>query len=307
MQEQDREPIATIALIAALADGDRGPEELAQLNQIAAELGGGDFDRFARQVLAGQARLGDVVAKLSGAEARQKAFELAVAVCHADGVTNEREKAFLTDLRQSLQLDPVAAAAVETAAHQVASMAVVVAPADASAPPGATDDTILKSAMLAGALELLPQGLASMAIIPLQLRMVYRIGADAGQKLDANQVKDLAGVLGIGAAGQVMEGVARNVLGGLARGLFGRILGGVAGGVAGTAAGASLTFATTYALGHAAKQYYAQGRRLSQDDLRALFARLKDEAQTIFPRVEAQIRQQASTLNLPAVLQRLRA
>jgi hypothetical protein len=133
--------------------------------------------------------------------------------------------------------------------------------------------------------------------------MVYRIGADAGQQLDANQVKDLAGVLGIGAAGQVMEGVARGLLGGIARGL----LGGLLGGVAGTAAGAGLTFATTYALGHAAKQYYAQGRRLSRDDLRALFTRLKAEAQTLFPKVEAQVREQAAHLNLPAVLQRFRA
>ena len=31
MQDQDREPLATIALIAAFADGSRGPEEVAQL------------------------------------------------------------------------------------------------------------------------------------------------------------------------------------------------------------------------------------------------------------------------------------
>src|ERR1041385_1267198 len=48
-----------------------------------------------------------------------------------------------------------------------------------------------------------------MAIIPLQLRLVYRIGADYGQKLDGPQIRDLLGAMGIGAAAQVMDGLAR--------------------------------------------------------------------------------------------------
>ena len=161
--------------------------------------------------------------------------------------------------------------------------------------------------MLTAALELLPQNLASLAIVPLQLRMVYQIGKDHGQALDMNQVKDLAAAMGIGAAGQVMEGVARKVLGGLGGALLGRFLGGVAGGVAGAAAGVALTFATTYALGHASRQYYGQGRRMSGDDLRALVAKLRGDAQGIYPRVEAEIRSQSQHLNLTDVLARIGA
>ena len=109
-------------------------------------------------------------------------------------------------------------------------------------------------------------------------------------------------MVGIGAAGQVMEGVARKVLGGLATGLFGRMLGGVAGGVASSAAGAGLTFATTYALGHAARQYYAQDRTLSRDDLRALFGQLRIDAQGLYPKVESRIKERARSLNLADVL-----
>ncbi len=132
--------------------------------------------------------------------------------------------------------------------------------------------------------------------------MVYKIGQDHGQKLDANQVKDLAGAVGIGAAGQVMEGVARKLMGGLAKGLFGRMLGGVAS----TAAGAALTFATTYALGNAARQYYAQGRSTSREDLKALFGKLKVDAEGLYPKVEGRIREQARTLNLSEVLKQVR-
>ncbi|MCK7498350.1 MAG: hypothetical protein MZW92_52755 [Comamonadaceae bacterium] len=49
---------------------------------------------------------------------------------------------------------------------------------------------ILNYAILNGALELLPDSLASMAIIPLQMKMVYRIGKSYGYELDRGHVKD---------------------------------------------------------------------------------------------------------------------
>jgi uncharacterized protein (DUF697 family)/tellurite resistance protein len=327
MTESDREAIATIALIAALADGARGAEEERQLGQIASTIGSDQdvgFDLIARKVLSGQSPLDQVAARLSDDGARRQAYEMAVLVCHADGSANEKEKAFLKELERILRVDQGAAVEVSGAATALA-VAPLSGPApEAPAAPAspsprvsqaglpavnrdtALDDMILKNAMLAGALELLPQNVAAAAIVPVQLRLVYRIGADFGQKLDRSQIMDLLGAVGIGAVGQVMEGVARRVLGGVAKGLLGRLVGGVAGGVAGAAAGVGLTFATTYALGHAAKQYYAQGRRLSRDDLRTLFGRLREEAGTIYPRVEAQIRSQASTLDLRQVMSRLR-
>jgi predicted NodU family carbamoyl transferase len=68
------------------------------------------------------------------------------------------------------------------------------------------------------------------------------------------------------------------------------------------ATGAAVTFAATYALGHVAEQYYAQGRKLSTADLKALFARFQQEAATIYPKVQQQIQTQASTLDLQKVV-----
>ena len=309
MKETDRDALATIALVAAFADGYRSPEEVEQLKAVAKDIGGGDYDTIARKVLSGQASLPAVVASLSDDEARTRAYELALCVVHADGVANEKEKAFLAELRTALKLDQVTATADTTAAGIATATAVppVVVGVAAASSPATQDDAILKTAMLTAALELLPQNLASLAIVPLQLRMVYQIGKDHGQALDMNQVKDLAAAMGIGAAGQVMEGVARKVLGGLGGALLGRFLGGVAGGVAGAAAGVALTFATTYALGHASRQYYGQGRRMSGDDLRALVAKLRGDAQGIYPRVEAEIRSQSQHLNLTDMLARIGA
>jgi hypothetical protein len=76
----------------------------------------------------------------------------------------------------------------------------------------------------------------------------------------------------------------------------------MAGSAVGFAAGASVTFATTYALGHAAEQYYAQGRTLSTTDMKALFARLQSDAGTIFPTVEARVRDLAANGNVGSLL-----
>jgi uncharacterized protein (DUF697 family) len=172
-------------------------------------------------------------------------------------------------------------------------------PAAAAPATGDTlDDLILNQAMIAGALELLPEKLSTAAVIPVQLRMVYQIGQRHGQKLDADQIKDLAATFGVGATAQVLEGVVRKALGGLAGGA----LGGLAGSAAGVAAGAAVTFAATYALGHVARQYYAQGRKLSAQDLRALFERFREEAKEIYPRVQQQIEAQAKTLDVKSLL-----
>jgi uncharacterized protein (DUF697 family) len=172
-------------------------------------------------------------------------------------------------------------------------------PAAAAPATGDTlDDLILNQAMIAGALELLPEKLSTAAVIPVQLRMVYQIGQRHGQKLDADQIKDLAATFGVGATAQVLEGVVRKTLGGLAGG----VLGGLAGGAAGVAAGAAVTFGATYALGHVARQYYAQGRKLSAEDLRALFERFREEAKGIYPKVQQQIEAQAKTLDVKSLL-----
>lgn len=286
MNDLDQKVIVTIALAAALADGRQDPREATALKAVADAAGITDLDGLARDIAAGTLRPADLAHQLSDDQARRLAYQTALVACHADGPPSEAEQRFLDELRVALGQEAAPAGA---------------APAElgSGTPPGPElDDMILRQSMLAAALELLPERLATMAIIPLQLRLVYLIGQRHGQQLDANQVKDLAGTFGIGAAAQVMEGVVRGVLGSLTKGIFG----GAVGGAAGVAAGAAVTFASTYALGHVATQYYAQGRRLSTADLKALFARFQEEARTLFPKVQEQIQAQSKTLNLQTVL-----
>jgi uncharacterized protein (DUF697 family)/tellurite resistance protein len=296
MPPTDAESILTIAMLAAVADGAASPDELARLKQAVTRLGVTSLDAVAGEVAAGRLTVAEVASRLSDDHGRRLAYETALLVCHADGAADPRETAFLAELRTALGLVPAAVQAVEQEVGVAATTTVV-----AAGPPAAAaelDQLILQQAMIGGALELLPDRLANMVIIPLQLRMVYRIGQAHGQQLDANQIRDLAGTLGIGAASQVLESVVRGVLGGIGKGL----LGGLFGGATGVAAGSAVSFASTYALGHVAKQYYAQGRHLSADDLRALFARFQEEARALFPKVQDQIQAQSKSLNLQQLL-----
>ncbi len=301
MNASDAEPILILALMAALADGTTSPAEESELQAAITRLGVTSMEGIARQIVSGELKVADVVRRLSDAAARRAAWETAVAVCHADGAANDDESTFLRELRAALGLDEVEAAAVTGRADFLARTEV--APAGGSPlSEAALDELILNQAKLAGALELLPDGLANVIILPVQLRLVFQIGQQHGQRFDANQAKDLLAALGIGAAAQVMEGVVRKVLGGVTRGL----LGGLLGGATGLAAGAAVTFGSTYAMGHAAKQYYAQGRSLSQADLRALFLRFQEEGRALFPKVQGQVEAQAKNLNLQQLMESLR-
>jgi len=301
MNTTDHAPLIAIAMMAARADGRADSREQQAVDAVVQRIGNPDVTRLAQQVAAGQLRVADLASRLSDDHARRVAYEGALAVCNSDGVTNASERAFLEELRTALGLSAASVAEAGKTAGALAG-APVAEVRTGSPPAGPLDEFILQQAMLTGALEILPDRLATIAVLPLQLRLVYQIGQRHGQKLDVNQVKDLAATLGLGAVTQGVESVVLKLAGGLAGGL----LGGLVGGAARVATGAVITFAATYALGHVADQYYRQGRTLSANDLRALFDRFREEAKTIYPSVEQQVRAQSSTLNLQSLLQGLR-
>lgn len=250
-----------------------------------------------------------VASALTTPESRNLAYEMAVCVCDADDALHEGEKQFLADLRRALSLDAGVTARFEQQAEAlaVAPLAAVPPPMPASTnvPPvmdvkasdAATDQMILNYAILNGALELLPDSLATMAIVPLQMKMVYRIGKQHGHELGRGHITELLGTAGIGLTSQVVEGYARKLLGGLL-GKFGGGLGRMAGK---QFASSAMSFATTYALGKLAERYYAGGRTLSGIQLRELFSSLLGEAKTLQGRYTGEIQQKARSVD-PAQL-----
>jgi uncharacterized protein (DUF697 family)/tellurite resistance protein len=301
MENSDSTPIIAIAMLAARADGTVNGAEQRAVDAVVSRIGNPNVASLADQVAAGQLRVADIASCLSDAEARRIAYEGALAIVNADGSANESERAFLEELRAALGFSSAEVAEATRTAGALAEAPVSGVQME-KPPAGPVDEFILQQSILTGALEILPDRLANIAILPLQLRMVYQIGQRHGQKLDFDQIKDLAATLGLGAAAQCLESVAMKLIGGLAGGL----LGGIMGSTSRIATGAVITFSATYALGHVSDQYYAQGRRLSAADLKTLFARFQDDAKTIYPQIEEQVHRQAGTLNLQSLLAGLR-
>lgn len=297
MNPQDIRPILSIALMAAFADGLKDERERAAVKRVADALGadaGFDLPGLYREVLIDKPELAQVAGALSSPQARQLAFEMALGVCDADGAQVAQERDFLARLSAALGLDATAAAATSQAADAVADAGFGTdsQPLPAHADTD-TDALILKAAITNAALELLPESLASMAIIPLQLRLVYRIGKAHGYPMDAGQAKDFLATVGVGLTGQYLEQFGRKLLGGL----LGGIGGGLGRSIGRQAASSGMSFATTYALGRVAQRYYASGRSIDATMLKQAFASMLDEAQGLAPRYREQIEQMSSRID----------
>ncbi len=313
----EKESILTLCLMAAFADGGKSDVERVELKRIAENFPESDVNLAAlyHRVLTRQVSAAQAAQALTAPETRQLAYEMAVCVCEADDVLHEPEKQFLAELRRGLRLNTAETARIEQqadtlAVEPLAEPASASPPAIATAPAAANaavasaevDKMILNYAILNGALELLPDSLATMAIIPLQLKMVYRIGKAHGYELDRGHIKELLGVAGVGLTSQVVEGYARKLLGGL----LGKAGGGMVKSVGKQVASSAMSFATTWALGRLAHQYYAGGRELSAIELRQLFGSLTEQARGLQGNYASAIREKAGSLNLTQLLPLIR-
>jgi len=312
MNEAEQRATLAVALMAAFADGMRDEHERTAVEALVGQLNGAtggalDVAAVYQDLTQRKPDLAEVVKPLITPQSRQFAYEAAVGVAHADGATTDAESAFLAQLAAALALP---ANAARSLAETASSMAAATLPAVAAAPSPATrpapdaaalDASILNAAITNAALELLPESLASMAIIPLQMKLVYRIGQAYGYELDGSSVKDFLATLGVGLTAQYLEQFGRKLLGGL----LGSVVGGIGRSIGHQAASSGMAFASTWALGQVAKQYYAGGRTLDADKLRAAFGPLLSQARELGTRYAVQIQQRAQGIdlsNLPALI-----
>ncbi|MBB6578237.1 uncharacterized protein (DUF697 family)/tellurite resistance protein [Comamonas odontotermitis] len=335
----------TICLLASFADGEKHDREREQIRQVAEGLAGDhqvNLPSLYQDVLLRRVQLADVQAQLTSAESRQLAYEMAVCVCEADGQTSAKEEAFLASLRQAWQSGggstmaatsapttpktferdaqtiaeaPLRAAAPEGAVPVAIGSGPVPHPAAVDTLPGEADQRrpsqltaadmdskILKASILNGAIELLPENLSTLAIIPLQMRLVYQIGQSYGYELDRGHITDLLAALGVGLTSQYLEQAGRKLLGGL----LGKAGKGLLGGLGRQAVSSGMSFASTYALGHVANQYYAGGRQLSTDMLKNAYQHVMQDGRVLQERYLPQMQETARGLNTAKIMQMVR-
>jgi uncharacterized protein (DUF697 family)/tellurite resistance protein len=310
--------ILAVSLLAAFADGGKHERERAEIKRIAEGLSQSDpvhLPTLYQDVLMKRVTLADAAQGLASVEARQLAYEMAVCVCDADGVQSVPEQDFLAELRSVLRLEEAAASRFSRDAEAMAAAPLTApdAPLTAAARSGAgsaadaleaqLDERILNAAITNGALELLPETLSTMAIIPLQMKLVFGIGKAYGYELDRGHIKDFLATVGAGLTSQYLEQAGRKLLGGL----LGSVGGGLLRGLGNQAVSSGMSFAATYALGQVAKRYYSGGRTLSTQMLRETYAALMQDARGLQGRHLQAIQQKARTLDAGKVLSLVRA
>lgn len=319
---QTQQALLAILVHASMADGEKSQAERDFVRDLSLQLdeqgGAKQLAQAVQAALLGRLSAQQAAAQITDPMHRQLAYEWATAVCHADGLCSPAETAFLQRLKTELQLggaEPEATAqtqALAQAAYAEQAAAPLLAAAAgtvvASAPAAPAIDTanidrmVLNYAILNGALELLPQSWASMAIIPLQIKMVYRVGVAHGVTLDQGHIKEFIAAAGVGLTSQYIEQFGRKLLGGLVGKAGGKLLGGITS----QATGMAFSFATTYALGHLAKRYYAGGRVMSTDLLRQTYQGLLGNGKALQQAHLGDIRTRASTLDAAEVMRMVR-
>lgn len=293
MHESERSAIMNLCLMAAYADSSKHERERDRIREIADSLG---TQANPSSMVSSGADMDGLVQELKSPESKKSAYELAVCVCDADGVQSAAEREFLEKLRASLALDAGLVASHVREADVIAATPLYsgVQAGTSSMSRAEQDKIILDAAIFNGALELLPESLASMAIIPLQMKLVYRIGKAYGYELDRGHVKDFLATAGVGLTSQFLEQAGRRLLGGVLGAIGGRLLGGIGR----QAVSSGMSFASTYALGHLARRYYEAGRQLDADTLRETYRGLLDDARGLFGRHSAEMQTRASSFDI---------
>ncbi len=318
MNAREQEAVLTIALLAAFSDGAKDEREREEIKRIAESLtgepGAPQLSQLYQNVLLKRVNVAQAAAVLSDPAHRQLAYEMAVCVCDADGVANPTEQKFLQELRGALGLETQHAVQVEKQAAALADaplpntpVAAVSASSTQAIAEGARQSTmsdaemdkyILNHAIVNGAIELLPQSLATMAIIPLQIKLVYRIGQAYGFQLDKGHIREFLATAGVGLTSQYVEQIGRKLLGGL----LGSVAGGLGRGLGSVTTGAAFSFATTYALGQLARRYYSGGRQMNSALIQQTYQSLLAQARQLQGQYSSEIQHKASTLDAGQVM-----
>ncbi|MBX9735882.1 MAG: tellurite resistance TerB family protein, partial [Phycisphaerales bacterium] len=153
MNSREQEAVVTVCLLAAFADGGKSDSEREEVRRIVESLGSGNDDAPAgaggpasrpmsalyQDVLLGRVTVEKAVQPLTQPAHRTLAYEMAVAVCDADGRSSPEEKVFLEKLRATLAIEQGAAAATLQQADELVDFGLepAIAPAIAGAGIGA--------------------------------------------------------------------------------------------------------------------------------------------------------------------------
>jgi len=279
------EALACIKLVVcvAKADGHFAPEEEHVLREAidGMNLPAGTN---AKSLLAANHDVDALVKAIKTQEARDAAYSSCYSMAYADGEYAKEEQAILEKMEkaweEAKQKKGILGRVFQEARDTV-SFTAIKPIADAKKRDAEVNEDVMKYSILAGVLGLNPVPIAKLAtelaVLGVQGKMVRDIGQYWGQETSQAGVKQL--IVGMGA-------------GGAARITMNTLLGFIP--VAGSVIPAAANFASTWAVGRVANEFYSSGGKMDSATLKGAFKKKQKEGRDAYSQHKATVEAKAS-------------
>jgi len=280
MSMNEIESVASLKVLVcvAKADGSIAAEERAVLDEAVrnAKLPG----NLTSQVLIdGNYDFDALLREITSQEGKDATFSSAFAMAYADRSCDPAEQALLDKVEKAFVVPKEKKGMLNRLfeeARDTVSLSSITPIADPKARQREINEDVLKYSILSAVLGLNPIPVVSIAtdvaVVGLQAKMFRDIGQYWGRETNKDTVKQVMGGVGVGTG-------ARIAVNNLAKFLPG----------VGSVFAATTNFASTWALGKVANQYWESGGKADTKMLKELFARSKEEGKTAYQQHKAEI------------------
>jgi uncharacterized protein (DUF697 family) len=267
MSMNETETLASLKVLVCMAkaDGTLAPEERAVLEDAiqAAPPAGVTVDAL----LNGAYDVDAELARITSQEGRDATFSSAFAMAYADRHVDPAEQALLDKIEKAFVVPKETKGLfgrLFAEAKDTVSLTSIAPIADPARRKKEIDEDVLKYSILSAVLGAFPIPIVSiatdLAVVGLQAKMFRDIGQYWGRESTKDTAKQIMGGLGVGTG-------ARIAVNNLAKFIPG----------VGSVVAASTNFASTWALGKVANQYWESGGKADMKMMKELFQRSKQE------------------------------
>ena len=276
----DREAIATLKLLVSIAkaDGNLSAEERSvfedSLGQFKLPVG-----TTAQSLIDGTYTPANLVGEITSQAGRDAAFSACFAMAHADHKCVPQEQAILDLVEKSWAVPNEKKGLLNrifSEARDTVSLTAIKPIADPAKREVEVTEDVRKYAILAGALGLFPIPVAKLAtelaVVGVQGKMVRDIGQYWGHETTTAGVKQLLAGMGVGQVARI----ALNTLMGFVP-------------IVGSVIPAATNFASTWAAGRVANQFYASGGNLDMATLKDMFKLKQKEGKDAYEKSKAEV------------------
>jgi len=279
-QANETEVLASLRILScvAKADGATRNEELKCLESCleGAPLPAG----FTLQgILAETSDLEKQLTLLTSTESREQAFQAAFAMAHTDGQCSIEEQKILDRMCANWNITKEQSTLLGRLIREVKDTVLptnIQTVSDAGKRKSEIQGDTLKYSILSGVLGAFPvPGLSiatDLAVVAVQVKLVRDIGQRWGHTVDQQAATSILVGLGLGTGARIAVNT-----------LFKFVP------VAGVVWGASTSFASTWALGEIANQYFESGAKADISTYREAFRKAREEGQTAYKTHQAAV------------------